>query len=260
MSTPHRPCQHSDVEHIRKFINYAKLHLNETRYYPPINAYQFLVALALYSKCLTAAEATLVLIDSGFGDEAFGMTRTLIDIYFTLRYIANKDTEERARLYWGFFAKDRENWTDIIKTYFPQLPVSPNPTTARIAANYPNPHRWSGKSLKEMALEPDTLEADPVTGKPAVHGFPYAGMFRWTSHYVHPSIVALRNHIVNPGRDNFVVRAGRGKNMSHLAAFNVCAYIAYILIAFYRCMNDPQPHRLASWAAALLTHVGRRHS
>lgn len=141
MSAPtNRPCKHSETEHLRKFLNYAKRLVNDACIYPPITAHRYLVALALYSKCLTVAEATLVLINAGFGDEAFGMTRTLIDIYFTLRYIANKDTDNRARLYWEFFAKDRENWTDIIKNYFPQLSPSPNPITARIAANYPSPH------------------------------------------------------------------------------------------------------------------------
>ena len=49
---------------------------------------------------------------SGFADEAFGVTRTLIDIFFTLRYIANQDTDNRAKLYWQFFAKDSELWKD----------------------------------------------------------------------------------------------------------------------------------------------------
>jgi hypothetical protein len=48
-----------------------------------------MVALALYSKCITVAEATIALLAAGFSDEAFGMTRTLVGIYIyiTLRYI-----------------------------------------------------------------------------------------------------------------------------------------------------------------------------
>jgi hypothetical protein len=140
MSALSRPCPHADTEHLRKFLAYAKWLVNEARYYPPITTHRYLVALALYSKCLTVAEATLVLIEAGFGDEAFGMTRTLMDIYFTLRYIANQDTDHRARLYWEFFAKDRENWTSFIKNYLPHLSPAPNPTTVRIAANYSRPH------------------------------------------------------------------------------------------------------------------------
>jgi hypothetical protein len=43
--------------------------LNETRYYPPLNAYRYSIALALYSKCITVAEATIALVDAGFSDD-----------------------------------------------------------------------------------------------------------------------------------------------------------------------------------------------
>jgi len=50
-----------------------------------------------------------------------------------------------------------------------------------------------------MALEADAVEVDPVTGKPVVHEFAYKAIYRWTSHYVHPTIAALENHIVQAG-------------------------------------------------------------
>ena len=60
MSTPSM-CKRSEVEHVRKFLAYAKRLVNETRYYPPSYGYRYMVALALYSKSITVAEATLVL-------------------------------------------------------------------------------------------------------------------------------------------------------------------------------------------------------
>jgi len=108
MTIPTRLCGRSQVEHIRKFLAYAKLSVNEARYYPPSYGYQYLVALALYSKCITVAEATLVLLDAGFSDEAFGMTRTLVDIFLTLRYITNKETHERGGLPTLTFVKQNE--------------------------------------------------------------------------------------------------------------------------------------------------------
>lgn len=255
-----RPCGQSEVGHLRKFLAYAKRQINEREIYPPINQYRYLVALALYSKSLTVAEAVVVLLDAGFSDEAFGLTRTLIDVYFTLFYIANKDTEERAKLYWEFTAKDIEDLNSILKRYWPQLLQSVQfPNRAAIAKNYPNPHRWSGKPVSDMALEPHTAEIDPETGKPFVHDLAYRIYYRWTSHYVHPTIGALRNHLVEPGRDVFVVRSGRGKDMGHLAAFNTAAYVAQSIIAFHRCMGDPQPERLSRWAAALAAHLNARH-
>jgi hypothetical protein len=240
-------------------VAYAKLRVNSARYYPPLSAYRYSVALALYSKCLTVAEATMALLDAGFSDEAFGMTRTLVDIYITLRYIANQDTEERAELYYKFIAKDIHGWSDIAKDYFPQLSRPMNPRIIKAASKYRNPHQWSGKTAKEMALEPDLFEMDPATGKPAVHDFPYRVIYRWTSHFVHPTIVALKNHVVEPGHDNFVVRGMHEEDLEHFAVFNIAAYVGMAMISFYRCMGDPQPDRVGTWSGALMTHLARRH-
>jgi len=259
MSATIRQCQRSEIEHVRKFVAYAKLRVNCAWYYPPRRGYQYMVALALYSKCLTVAEAIMILVDAGYGDEAFGMTRTLVDIFITLRYIANKDTDERARRYYLFFTKDIEGWNEVIKDFWPQNAEAISPRTLRIAATYPSPHRWSGKSVREMALEADTVETDPATGKPAIHDFAYRVVYRWTSHYVHPTIGALENHLVQAGRDNFVVNSGRMKDMRYMAVYNVACYVVNTMVCFYRCMGDPQPERVGTWGGALLKHLTRRH-
>jgi hypothetical protein len=219
-----------------------------------------MVALALYSKAITVAEATVALLDAGFGDEAFGMTRTLVDIFFSLHYIANVDTEERARRYAQFTAKDSEVWSEVAKTYWPQQQFRlPDERVKRIAATYRSPHQWSGKHVKEMALEPDAHELDPATGQPAVHDFAYKVVYRWTSHYVHPTVGALGNHLVQAGRDVFVVRGGSGKNMQHMAVFNTACYLVNTMISFFRCMGEPQPDRMSKWAGGLIAHIARRH-
>lgn len=137
----HTRCERSEIEHVRRFLDYAKWVVNETRYYPPANGYQYLVALSLYSKSITVAEAALALIDAGFSDEGFGLTRTLVDIYFTLRFISNKDSDERAKQYARFAAKDSAVWEDLAQTYWPQNARSLDEHTRRMAAAYPSPHR-----------------------------------------------------------------------------------------------------------------------
>lgn len=259
MNPPRQPCTRSQIEHVRKFVAYAKLRVNGAWIYPPVNAYRYMVALVLYSKCITVAEATLALLDAGFSDEAFGMTRTLVDIFITLHYIANKDTEDRARRYANFSAKDSEVWTEVTKIYWPTRLQSLPERIKSIAATYRSPHQWSGETVKNMALEPDTVEVDEATGNPAVHDFAYRVIYRWTSHYVHPTIGALRNHLVQAGRDNFVVRSRNVQDMSHMTVFNVACYVVNTMVCFYRCMGDPQPARLSNWAGALVAHVARRH-
>jgi hypothetical protein len=260
MTSPQlRQCERSEVEHVRKFVAYAKLQLNNTSYYPPYGGHRYMVALALYSKCITVAEAALTLLSAGFGDEAFGMTRTLIDIFFTLRYIANQDTDARAKLYYQFASKDVEGWHALAKDYFPEMQKRMSARTIQIAAQYRNPHSWSGKTAKDLAFEEDTVDVDDSTDKPFVYEFAYRCMYRWTSHYVHPTILSLQDHVVNAGRDNFVVHRGRGKDRGHFAVFFVADYVAQTMISFYRCMGDPQPDRIATWAGALRKHLVRRH-
>jgi hypothetical protein len=258
MSGDHQ-CKRSGVEHVRKFVAYAKEQLNSARYYPPLNSYRHTVALALYSKCLTVAEATLVLLDAGYSDEAFGLTRTLIDIYITLHYIANQDSEERARLFYDFVAKDIQGWHELVKDYYPQLSQTMTARTIQAAAKYPNPHRWSGKTAKDMALEPDTHELDHLTGKPLIHDFHYRVVYRWTSHFVHPTIVSLKNHVVQPGQDNFTVRSMNEEDMTSLALSNIATYVSTTMVSFYRIMGDPQPGHMGTWSGALMKHLARRH-
>jgi len=250
------------MEHVRAFVAYAKQVLNKKGYYPPRGDYKTTVALALYSKCITVAEATLLLVDADFGDEAFGMTRTLLDIFFTLRYITNQDTDNRARMFWRFLAKDIEGWGIAIKQFWPHNVQHARSIPAHVlsaAATYKSPHRWSGRPIVDMALEPDTVEIDPATGRPLVYDFAYRVIYRWTSHYVHPTIAALENHIVQAGRDVFAVRTGNLKDMRPLATYNVGCYVAHTMVYFYRCMGDPQPARLGTWGNALVKHLTYRH-
>ena len=62
-------------------------------YYPARNSYRGIVVLGLVSKALTVGRAVCTLVKAGFPGEAFGLSRTLIDVCFTLRYISNSDTE-----------------------------------------------------------------------------------------------------------------------------------------------------------------------
>jgi hypothetical protein len=92
-----------------------------------------------------------------------------------------------------------------------------------------------------------------------VHDVTYRIIYRWTSRYVHPTVDALKNHLVQAGHDNFSVRSRNELDMTHMAAFNVACYVAQTMIVFYRCMGDLQPGRLSNWARALIKHMGHRH-
>src|ERR1700723_182821 len=81
---------------VLKQISRLESYLNSLKIVPATSMYRSAVILALMAKALRVSRAMCVLIDADFRAEAFATSRTLIDIYFSVRYIGNKDTEKRA--------------------------------------------------------------------------------------------------------------------------------------------------------------------
>src|SRR5437879_2521281 len=151
----------STLESIEKLEQY----IDDAAFIPATQQHRGQIILALFSKALTVGRAACALVREGFGEEAFGMSRTLIDIYFAVRYIANKDTEARAERFAMFFTKDQEGWQKVVPKYYPHI-VAPDTLERReilvMAKNYRNPNDWSGEpeKTKSLAKEQDTYEFD----------------------------------------------------------------------------------------------------
>jgi hypothetical protein len=101
----------------------------------------------LVSKAFTVTRAICVLVDAGFSGEAFGLCRTMTDIYFTVRYISNKDTEGRAKKFAEVYTKDHAGWTRIIQKFYPSATI-PDSESHRYAMEkakeYQSAHQWTG--------------------------------------------------------------------------------------------------------------------
>ena len=87
-----------------KYPNHRQVLVQITRLEKFINDWEMLPAtadvrnrvfLALLSKALTVGRAICALVKDGFPAEAFGLSRTLIEIFFSVRYMSNNDTEAR---------------------------------------------------------------------------------------------------------------------------------------------------------------------
>ena len=116
-----------------------------------------------------------------------------------------------------------------------------------IAKDYRNPHKWTGlgDQIKQMTLEEDTHEHDG-SGNPLRCEFDYEVVYKWTSHYVHPTVVALDAHEVE--RDEpFVIHARKEQDtrFESLALFNVVTYVNKILICSFRCLGTEFPTDLS---------------
>src|SRR5690349_16511979 len=105
-------------ECVKRFVRRTRNKLNKCGYYPRFQTYKDSVLLALFSKAIRVSEAICCLVDGGFGEEAFGATRTLLDVLFNIRYIVNKETEHRAQLYYNFFSKSSEHWHYVANEFY----------------------------------------------------------------------------------------------------------------------------------------------
>jgi len=246
------------VKNVRGLVARVIRAVNREGFYPRSNVHLDMVLLALLSKSLIVSRATCKLVESGFYEEAFGLTRTLIDIFFTVRYIANLDSFERSDMFVEFYAKDYEGWVAVVQKYYPSAPPAPPSHHAemlRLARRFKNPHKWTGlgDQTKRMASEASTVEKGP-RGEPVTAEFDYEVLYKWTSHYVHPTVVSLGTHAVER-RERFVVHSkkhGPFLKFKGLALFNVVAFLAKIIICSYRGLKEKIPTKISDELDRLL--------
>jgi Family of unknown function (DUF5677) len=230
-------------------IKRLERYLNNLRMVPATNVYRSKVILPLFSKALTLGRAICVLLENGFPAEAFGMSRTLVDIYLYVRYMSNKDSEARITAYVEYWARVHKEWGNILEKHYPQKKVktpSFHGQAMKMAQKFASKHQWTGLGgqAKLMALEEDTVEKDEK-GQPWKSEFDYDVIYFWTSHYVHATIIALTAHSSELG-EVFRIRPRQRteRDLVGVASFNTLAFISRIIICGCRVMNHEQPERI----------------
>ena len=234
--------------------------LNKEEFIPATNFYRSKVLLALMSKALTTGRAVCTLVDAGFYGEAFGLSRTLVDIFFNVRYISNKDTESRAKQYVEYIGKTQEELIRLSHKHFPTKSDHPQLSEkfSEFAKDYNSAHRWTEARIKEMALEPDSYEADE-RGNPTIHDFDYEFIYWRTSLFVHATVLSLAEHSTSSG-ETFRVRARVNEDAERgdEALFNVLAFISKTFVSGYRGLNSDQPADILEEARQQLVRYARR--
>jgi hypothetical protein len=237
---------HPSAKRVLREISSLEGYLNALEMLPATHRYRNSVVLALLSKALTVSRAVCLLQERGFDGEAFGMTRTLIEIYFCVRYIANKDTEQRAQTYVNYHARVRKEWQKVIMRFYPHIPVETialDKDVLEVAEGFRNRAHWTGHGgqAKLMALEEDTTELDDQ-GQPLKAEFDYDAIYFWTSQYVHVTIEAVNEHASLPG-EVFKVRAKMGADTKRgrNALFNTLVFLSKLFVVACRAMNEEQP-------------------
>lgn len=255
----HYPAQRQVLSEIRRLEKF----INDWRMIPATGVVRNRVFLALLSKALTVGRAVCALVKTGFPAEAFGMSRTLIDIFFTVRYMSNKDIDSRVTTYVQYAARIQKEWVILNDKYFPnrKLKLSESDlATMKAAKKFKSRHQWISHSggTKFMAFEPDGFEVNEL-GQPITGEFDYEAMYFWTTHYVHVTVHALKGHVTSP-RERFRVRSKNSdeKDYGRLALFNTVTYLTKIFIQACRAMREEQPEEILQDMLKIMPKFVRR--
>ena len=250
---PKAPSTHEILSLIEKL----EAHLDDSGYIPATNFHRSKVLLALLSKALTTGRAVCTLVDAGFAADAFALSRTLIEIFLTIRYISNRDTERRAKEFVEYIAKTQEYTLSVAAKHYPEkvLPTLDD-SVVEMAKKYRSPHSWfqsRGGHVKAMAMEDDTFEQD-ASGNPITQAFDYEHIYSQTSHFVHATIVSLLGHGTSAG-DRFRVRAeiSQEADRANQALFNVLVFISKAFVCAFRGLQDEQPADILEEARLMLS-------
>jgi hypothetical protein len=182
----------------------------------------------------------------------------LIEIFFAIRYISNRESEARAKTYAEYFAKTHEEWAKIIKKHYPRRRIRTpgfHKKVLQVAKNYKSRYQWTDLrgQTKVMALEDDTYEVDSK-GRPVRQEFDYEVIYWWTSQFVHATVVSLRSHGTEPG-EIFRVRARIEEDEERAidSLFNVLLFLSKIFICAFRGLRQEPPEKILTQIRELIS-------
>jgi Family of unknown function (DUF5677) len=156
------------------------------------------VPFAHLTKAFQVHEAVITLCRAGFGSEAFALSRIILEMYITVRWITNQEQNKRAEDFALFVAKRKEYAATIFAKYRPGTPVAADAlnyvenTYKQYADRYDSFKFWSNKpnNLRALAEEKEILMPGLVPPDDDAVML-YEIWYSEASDYVHVTAVAL---------------------------------------------------------------------
>jgi hypothetical protein len=170
-----------------------------------VEGYEFdRVALGLLSKAFGLCDACITLVDALHFDEAYGLSRSLVECAATLRYLTGNpdEREERTKKYLTSFKAEKVYWLDQARSHVsdPQIleEIEQYARKMKFEDFGINPKQaikhWSGLSgfLWKVTENEHPLDSPANTQK--LRKSDYGVDYHQTSQYVHCSIWSLWNY------------------------------------------------------------------
>jgi hypothetical protein len=270
---------------LRGTVKKIAVFLNEQRYHPRANVVLDRVVLALVSKAVKVAQGVISLIDAGLPEEAFGVSRTLVEIALSLRFITNRHSERRARRFVHYVGKwkiqmmrrlegltsrdakgvDQPKYTKaqlrkmmpdykLMLKWAREFPKSPAAHWSQ--ARYgKNGKKGKASNARTLALEADGHER--VNGAGVNWQFDYEWVYSWTSQYVHATAACVESHVTEPGQAFLVQIAPHRNRVGDSAIFNTTLYLYKILRMAFPIIGQPFPSKLSEPLEKLLQQLAK---
>lgn len=261
-----------DVEEIAKIEGYLDritTAVEGADFYPRVmHRYPFdSIASAMMSKSVALARSCLILIKAGQADEAYGLSRSVVECALILRYITSDPAlqHERATKFAMFSFDYKEAWLHQARLQFAGTPEEAD--IERYAREWKltgDPRRakkhWS--QLRGFTWDAQTL-VHPLDGPGFDAGFKekqYAVDYFQTCQWVHCSQPALDNYVPDEGRP-FRIRRSTGEfgNPGHSVLYILLNYVHSVLCYAFYGLGIDRPKDLGpafQTALAALTPVG----
>jgi hypothetical protein len=259
-----------EIDKVSRFVRAAETEINAMGILPR-DPYKFpfdIVGLAAVSKAFALAKACINLLRSDLPDEAFGLSRSIVECANNLRYMTEKRDaqDQRVRDYVNQYKADKAFWAHYclelfagrpeeekdIREYMEQEGITPD---TKPASNH-----WSGERgfIWKTMIKEHPLDG-PVTEKHKK--ISHASDYFQTSTFVHCSLPAIDNHAVEEGRTFKVSTTSGLHETTQSTLFTVLLYLHSTIAYAMFGMNSESPKIIAMFQRTLnsMTPVERRY-
>jgi len=241
------PKNDEEIGKLSAYIGRAEDEVKRIQIRPRVaNRYIFdSVALSIVSKAFSLAKACLTLLETGLSDEAYGLSRSLVEYAINLRYLTQDPDEQEGRTinFATYFFADKAYWLHYALQTFAGEPkeqeirdyaksVGIDPDTKAAGRHWSRDKKFEKGFVWNVATCVHPLDGSTTTDKSRKTS--YAVDYYQTSLYVHCSQPSVDNYFPTPLEPfQISMSSGEYKRPSQTTIFivltNLHSTIAYAL-------------------------------
>jgi hypothetical protein len=190
------------VELVRAYLQAVREAVQDIAFYARKSYVFDQVALGLLSKAFSISDAAFILIESEHAEEAYGLSRSLVECVLNLRYISEFEDpgtkESRALEFARFFFKEKQYWIYQAKQFIKDASVLADiekyaADNNIIADPKPAKRHWSGEENFAWHCVGLIHPLDGQTHDLDSRKIDYAVDYHATSAYVHCTLEAIEH-------------------------------------------------------------------